>query len=114
MTKKILAFIVVSSLLVVILSFFTGPVENQRSTAPDYEMDLTERCKDWLYWRAEIFKRHQDGDDKGVNEARRNMHVFMEDLGVRFSSEQISEEISRLENEATVRKLPPWSSLIGK
>jgi len=114
MTKKILTFIVVSSLLVIILSFFTGPVENQSSSASDYEMDLTERCKDWLYWRAEILKRHQDGDEKGANEARRNMHVFMKDMEARFPSEQISEEIARLENEASVRKLPPWSSSIGK
>lgn len=114
MEKKVFTFIVVSSLLVIIFSFFTGPMENQKSSAPDYEMELTERCKDWLYWRAQIFKRHQDGDEKGANEARRYMNVFMKDLEARFPSEQISEEISRLENEASLRKLPPWSSSIGK
>ena len=86
----------------------------EKKADPDYEMDLTERCKDWLYWRAEIIKRHHEGDEKGTNEARRYMNAFMRDLEARFPSERITEEIARLENEARVRKLPPWSSSIGK
>jgi hypothetical protein len=114
MAKKVFVFFAVSSLLVILLSFIAPPVEDKKDSKPDYEMDLTERCKDWLYWRAQIFKRHRDGDEKGANEARRYMNAFMNDLESRFPSEQISDEISRLENEAALRKLPPWSSSIGK
>lgn len=114
MTRKVLTYFIVSSLLVVALSLVVEPVKYEKTTEPDYEMDLTERCKDWLYWRAEIIKRHREGDEKGTNEARRYMNAFMRDLEARFPSEQISDEIARLENEARVRKLPPWSSSIGK
>ena len=114
MTRKVLTYFIVSSLLVVALSLVVEPVMYEKKADPDYEMDLTERCKDWLYWRAEIIKRHHEGDEKGTNEARRYMNAFMRDLEARFPSEQISEEVARLENEARLRKLPPWSSSIGK
>ncbi len=65
-----------------------------------YEDDLTERCKDWLYWREQILKRHHAGDATGAGEARQKMLVFMRDLEKRFSSQQISEEIARLEGGA--------------
>ena len=80
---------------------------------PDYELDLTERCKDWLYWREQILKRHHAGDVAGADEARRTMNTFMRDLEKRFSSQQISEEIARLENDAAQKGVSSWSSAAG-
>lgn len=89
----------------------TNPGKSNRN--PDYELDLTERCKDWLYWRAQILKRHHAGDVAGADEARRTMNIFMRDLEKRFSSQQISEEISRLEDDAARKGVSSWSSAAG-
>ena len=78
-----------------------------------YENDLTERCKDWYYWREQIIIRHQNGDINGEAEARRNMTVFMRDLESRFDRETIDAELSRILDSATKKRVKPWSSAAG-
>jgi hypothetical protein len=65
----------------------------------DYEMDLTERCKDWLYFRNSAYRLGKEGDTKGAATASRKMQAFMRDLEERFSEQAITEEIERLEKE---------------
>lgn len=65
----------------------------------EYEMDLTERCKDWLYFRNKAYKLGKGGDVDGSAEASRKMQAFMRDLEKRFPSQVITEEIERLERE---------------
>jgi hypothetical protein len=76
-----------------------GKIENQQSTPtkPDYESDLEERCKDWLFYRNRAYKLGREGDQKGAEQARRAMNQFYNDLKLLFSEKQISDEIARLE-----------------
>jgi len=64
---------------------------------PDYESDLEERCKDWIYNRNRAYKLGREGDQKGAEQARRAMNQFYNDLKLRFSEKQISDEIAKLE-----------------
>ena len=77
----------------------TGKIENQQSTptTPDYESNLTERCKDWLFYRNKAYKLGREGDQKGAEHARRAMNQYYNDLRVLFSEKQISDEIARIE-----------------
>lgn len=72
------------------------PINSSIGT-PDYENDLTARCEDWIFYRNRAFKLGKEGDQKGSEKARRAMLQFDHDLSLRFSDEQISHEISRLE-----------------
>jgi len=79
-----------------------SPKINSTSTSsnvskPDYESDLEERCKDWIYNRNRAYKLGREGDQKGAEQARRAMNQFYNDLRLRFSEKQISDEIARLE-----------------
>ena len=76
-----------------------GKIENQQSTPtkPDYESDLEERCKDWLFYRNRAYKLGREGDQKGSEQARRAMNQFYNDLRLHFSEKQISDEIAKLE-----------------
>lgn len=64
---------------------------------PAYESDLEERCKDWIYQRNRAYKLGREGDQKGSEQARRAMNQYYNDLKLRFSEKQISDEIARLE-----------------
>lgn len=76
-------------------------VSNKGKVSPeeDYEMDLTERCKDWLYFRNSAYRLGKEGDMAGSAKASRTMQVFMRDLEKRFPEQVITEEIQRLERE---------------
>lgn len=76
-------------------------VSNKGKVSPeeDYEMDLTERCKDWLYFRNRAYKLGKEGDTAGSAKASRTMQIFMRDLEKRFPEQVITEEIQRLEKE---------------
>lgn len=76
-----------------------GKIENQQSTPtkPDFESDLEERCKDWLFYRNKAYKLGREGDQKGAEQARRAMNQYYNDLRLLFSEKQISDEIARLE-----------------
>jgi hypothetical protein len=76
-----------------------GKIENQQPTPtkPDYESDLEERCKDWIFYRNRAYKLAREGDQKGAAEAGRAMNQFYNDLRLRFSEKQISDVIARLE-----------------
>jgi DNA-directed RNA polymerase subunit RPC12/RpoP len=67
------------------------------STSTDYEHDLTERCKDWIYYRNRAYKLGREGDQRGAEQARIAMLTFMRDLEANFSEKQLSDEIARLE-----------------
>jgi hypothetical protein len=69
---------------------------NKQTISNDYENDLTERCKDWIYNRNKAYKLGREGDSKGSEQARRAMIQFDNDLKKNFTSEQISAEIARL------------------
>jgi len=70
---------------------------SQNNTSMDYEHDLTERCKDWIYYRNRAYKLGREGDQKGSEEARIAMLTFDGDLQKYFTEKQISDEINRLE-----------------
>ncbi|HQQ88226.1 MAG TPA: hypothetical protein PLA72_09520 [Smithellaceae bacterium] len=98
-------------LLLFVLMVFMGIVSNQTTTKPtndssvtikksnvaNYENDLTERCKDWIYQRNRAYKLGKEGDQKGAEKARIAMLTFMRDLQKNFTEKQISDEIARLE-----------------
>jgi hypothetical protein len=67
------------------------------SKPADYESDLTERCKDWIYYRNKAYKLGREGDQEGSEKARIAMLTFDRDLHKKFTEQQISDEISRLE-----------------
>lgn len=75
-------------------------VSNKGKVSPeeDYEMDLTERCKDWIFYRNKTLQLGRAGDTEGANKARRAMFSYMDGLEQRFSNEQIANEISRQES----------------
>lgn len=73
------------------------PSVNNNVSQPDYETDLTERCKDWIFYRNRTYKLAREGDQEGAEKARRAMMQFDHDLRLHFSDQQISAEISRLE-----------------
>lgn len=76
----------------------TSTVTQKASSAPvDYEHDLTERCKDWIYNRNRAYRLGREGDQKGSEQARIAMLTFMNDLQKIFTEKQISDEIARLE-----------------
>lgn len=114
MQKLLTAAGIIFFLFVGCLALTTGGGGRTASQAVSYEDDLTERCKDWLYWREQILKRHHAGDVAGADEARRNMNVFMRGLEARFDNERISNEISRLEDDAAKKGIAAWSGGAGK
>lgn len=75
----------------------TNPGKNNPN--PDYELDLTERCKDWIYYRNLAYKLGREGDKVGAAKASATMRTFMRDLEKQFPSHMITEEIERLELE---------------
>jgi hypothetical protein len=75
------------------VSASTGP-----TTSSDYEHNLTERCKDWIYYRNKAYKLGREGDQHGSEKARIAMQTFDRDLRKYFTDKQISDEISRLES----------------
>lgn len=99
---KILIFLVACTAVVILLAGHNESSgvfpQRQVTTDADYEYDLTERCKDWIYFRNKIIKLSNVGDKEGAEDARKLMQSYMEGLEARFSSEEISAEISRLEN----------------
>lgn len=62
-----------------------------------YERDLENRCKDWLFYRNRAVKLGREGDREGATKAGNNMREFDAGMRKHFTSEQISREISRLE-----------------
>lgn len=70
---------------------------SKSSSSPDYEHNLTERCKDWIYYRNRAYKLGREGDQRGSEQARIAMQTFMRDLQKNFTEKQISDEIARLE-----------------
>lgn len=76
----------------------SNPTSTSSNTSkPDYESDLEERCKDWIYNRNRAYKLGREGDQKGSEQARRAMNQFYNDLKLHFSEKQISAEIAKLE-----------------
>lgn len=75
----------------------TAKSDSSQSKATDYEHDLTERCKDWIYNRNRAYKLGREGDQQGSEQARIVMLAFMRDLEKYFTEKQISDEIARLE-----------------
>lgn len=75
----------------------TNPGKDNPS--PEYELDLTERCKDWIYFRNLAYKLGKEGDKAGAAKASLTMQTFMKDLEKQFPSHMITEEIERLEME---------------
>lgn len=67
--------------------------------APDYEHDLTERCKDWIFYRDKAYRLIYEGDTKGAAEAGKIMRRYYDDLKLIFPADQISNELLRLEQE---------------
>lgn len=67
------------------------------TSTPDFESDLENRCKDWLFYRNRAYKLGREGDQKGAEQARRAMNQYYNDLSLLFSEKQISDEIARLE-----------------
>ena len=67
------------------------------SRPTDYGSDITERCKDWIYYRNKAYKLGREGDLEGSEKARLAMLTFDRDLRKKFTEKQISDEISRLE-----------------
>jgi hypothetical protein len=67
------------------------------TTDESYEMNLTERCKDWIYFRNQVYKLEREGNKEGAAKARVAMQKFDSDLQKHFSEKQISDEIARLE-----------------
>ena len=67
------------------------------SASTNYEHDLSERCKDWIYNRNRAYKLGREGDQKGSEQARIAMLTFDRDLRKYFTEKQISDEIARLE-----------------
>lgn len=102
-TWSIQPFIVIGVVLIAtVWAFSQKPTISPQTAAQptqeiDYEHDLTERCKDWLFYRNRAYKLSQEGDDKGAEKAGRMMNRFYDDLRIYFSEEQISAELARLE-----------------
>lgn len=67
------------------------------SISTNYENDLTERCKDWIYYRNQAYRLGREGDMEGSEKARLAMLNFDRDLRKKFTEKQISDEIARLE-----------------
>ena len=99
--KIYLIFLAVLSGLVSLLKFKSiqdamTPKSNI-TTDESYKMNLTERCKDWIYYRNQVFKLEHEGNKEGAAKARVAMQSFDSDLKKHFSEKQISDEIARLE-----------------
>lgn len=110
MQKLLLGAGIVFMLFVGCLALTTSRGGGGAAKTEAYENDLTERCKDWLYWREQILTRNHAGDAAGAGEARRTMNVFMRDLERRFTAQQIADEIGRLEDRGRRKGVPPWRS----
>jgi hypothetical protein len=72
-------------------------VASSNVTKPDYENDLEERCKDWIFYRNRAYKLGKEGDQEGNAKAFRAMNQYYHDMRLHFSEQQITDEISRLE-----------------
>lgn len=80
----------------------SGPIVSVKSPITsqptDYEHNLTERCKDWIYYRNKAYKLGREGDAAGSEKARIAMITFDRDLRKYFTDKQIGDEIARLES----------------
>lgn len=78
------------------LEKYTSDTSN-RTEPPDFKHDLSERCKDWVYYRNRAYKLSKEGDVKGSIEAKNTMNKFYNDMSKTFTHEQIADEISKIE-----------------
>ena len=74
------------------LSSATPSVSN-----PDYEHDIEERCKDWIFYRNRAYKLGREGDRQGASDASRAMNRYYDDLRKIFTEQQVTETISKIE-----------------
>lgn len=73
--------------------------KEQKVVAPklDYEHDIVERCKDWIFARDQIRICANKGDMEGAAKYRTHMNAFYNDLRKIYSDEEISKTISEIE-----------------
>jgi hypothetical protein len=67
-------------------------------STPDYENDISERSKDWVYYRNRAYKLGREGDKQGAAEAGAIMNRYYNDLRKRFSEKEITEAIAQAES----------------
>jgi len=102
---KIIGIIAIVLMVAMCSKLCNGPSTTNTNTnsqitstaAKDYEHDLTERCKDWIYQRNRAYKLGREGDQQGAERARIAMQTFDRDLRKYFTEKEISDEIARLE-----------------
>jgi hypothetical protein len=70
---------------------------NTAKSTPDYENDLEERCKDWIFYRNKAYKLGREGDREGAAEASRIMNRYYDDLRKVFPESSISKKINEIE-----------------
>ena len=102
--SRIGTLIVLVIVLVVVSKFYSpAPSDTVQTTShisasrPDYEHDIEERCKDWIYQRNLAYKLGRSGDQAGAEKARRAMNQFYNDLRKIYSEQKIADTIARIE-----------------
>ena len=78
-------------------------VRKKDGTIDPRENDLDELCKDWVYFKAKIFKYHYEGDEKAATKARRNFQAVNRDLS-EYRDEDVHETCKKYETKEFIER----------
>ena len=87
--------VVITILIIALIIYYNYAMKNpgtasSTSATTKYENDISERCKDWIYYRNQTYKYAREGKLQEAEEARRAMNQYYNDMSKIFTESQIA------------------------